>query len=109
MRSTVEKRGGDVFRALADPTRRELLDLLTDGEQPVKRLAEPFGMSRPAISQQLRVLRHAGLVNERKVGRERCYRLSAAQLREVSDWLRKYERFWGEKLDALGEHLDEAQ
>ena len=84
------------------------MDLLTDGEQPVKSLAEPFGMSRPAISQHLRVLRHARLVNERKVGRERCYRLCAAQLREVSDWLRKYERFWGEKLDALGEHLNEA-
>src|SRR5258707_3570770 len=66
------------LRAIADPTRRDLLGLLAEGEQPVNRLAEPFAMSRPAISQHLRVLRDAGLVTERRIGRERWYRLRTA-------------------------------
>ena len=107
MSGTAEKRGADVFRAVSDPTRRRLLDLLIEGERPVKSLAEPFGMTRPAISQHLRVLRRAGLVTERRVGRERCYRLRAIRLREIGEWLQKYERFWSEKLDKLGEHLEE--
>lgn len=82
------------FRAIADPTRRELLDLLAEGEQPVYRLAAHFAMTRPAISQHLRILRQAKLVDERRVGRERWYRLEPTALSEVSDWLRRYERFW---------------
>ena len=77
----------DVYTAIADPTRRGLLDLLAEGERPVKRLAEPFAMTRPAVSQHLRVLREAGLVTERRVGRERRYRLRAAPLREVDEWV----------------------
>jgi DNA-binding transcriptional ArsR family regulator len=96
-----------VLRAIADPTRRELLGLLMDGALPVNRLAEPFPMSRPAISQHLRVLREAGLVTERRVGRERWYRLEPAPLRAVSAWVRQYERFWDARLDALGRYLEE--
>jgi len=99
----------DVFAAIADPTRRRLLDALRGGERSVGSLAAPFGdaMSRPAVSQHLRVLRRAGLVAERRVGRERRYRLQAAPLAEVADWVGHYERFWADKLAALGRLLDE--
>lgn len=96
----------DPFTAIADPTRRRLLVLLSTGEQSVTRLSAAFPISRPAISQHLRVLRQAGLVSEQKVGRERRYRLRAAPLREVADWVRQYEPFWRERLGTLGEFLD---
>lgn len=97
----------DIFVAIADPTRRALLDRLRDGEQAVKQLAEPFEMSMPAISQHLQVLCEAGLVQVRKVGRQRLYRLNPEPLKEVSDWMNPYEQFWQEKLDALGKYLEE--
>ena len=96
----------DVFHAIADPTRRGLLDLIAESEQPVKTLAKAFSMSRPAISQHLRILKQAGLVAERQVGREHLYRLQAIPLHEVSDWVHHYEHFWREHLELLGEHLD---
>ncbi|HEV7217023.1 MAG TPA: metalloregulator ArsR/SmtB family transcription factor [Chloroflexota bacterium] len=98
---------GDVFQAIADPTRRGLLEMVAGGERPVKALAESFQMTRPAVSQHLRVLRDAGLVTERRVGRERRYRLRAGPLREVRDWVRQYDKFWQERLAALGEHLED--
>jgi DNA-binding transcriptional ArsR family regulator len=107
MDRTLVRQSDQVFRAIADPTRRDLLDLLAGAEQPVNRLAEPFAMTRPAISQHLRILREAGLVTERKVGRERYYRLEAAPLRAVSEWAARYDRFWRDKLGALGGYLDE--
>ncbi len=97
----------DIFQAIADPTRRALLDRLRDGEQPVKQLAEPFNMSLPAISQHLQILCEAGLVQVRKAGRQRLYRLNPEPLKEVSDWITHYEPFWQEKLDALGKYLEE--
>ncbi|MFB2771314.1 ArsR/SmtB family transcription factor [Pelatocladus sp. BLCC-F211] len=99
----------DVFVAIADPTRRALLDLLRTGEQPVKQLAEPFAMSLPAISQHLQVLCEAGLVQMRKAGRQRLYRLNPEPLKQISDWIADYEQFWQEKLDALGNYLEENQ
>jgi DNA-binding transcriptional ArsR family regulator len=96
----------DPFAALADPTRRRLLDLLTRGELPVNDLAARFDVTRPAISQHLRVLRDANLVRETRVGRERRYRLHAAALRGVHDWVNKYEVFWDSRLRKLGETLD---
>lgn len=105
-RSLLKTKGKtDVFYAVADPTRRHLLDLLAKGAKPVSRLAEPFSMSRPAISQHLRVLRQAGLASTRRVGRERRYRLCPRRLRRVYDWVQYYERFWSKKLAALGHHL----
>ena len=95
----------DIFRAIADPTRRQLLDLLHGQERAVSDLAARFRMTQPAISQHLRVLRSARLVGERRVGRQRVYRLRPERLREVRDWLAHYEHFWPEKLGALGEHL----
>ena len=100
-----EGEGADVFGAIAHPVRRRLLDLLIEGDRPVNSLAEPFAMSRPAISQHLRVLREVGLVVERREGRERYYRLQPERLGDVRAWLACYERFWGRKLDALGAFL----
>lgn len=96
----------DVYHAIADPTRRRLVERLRAGERSVSELAAPFAVSRPAISQHLRVLREAGLVSERRVGRERRYRLHPGPLREVSEWVRQYEGFWTERLDALERELN---
>jgi DNA-binding transcriptional ArsR family regulator len=106
MTKTAQLASEDVFTAIAHPVRRRLLDLLVGGEQPVNRLATPFDMSRPAISQHLRVLLDVGLVSERRSGRERRYRLHPDGLRQVREWLATYDRFWQERLVALGDHLD---
>jgi DNA-binding transcriptional ArsR family regulator len=82
----------DVFRALADPTRRALLDRLLEAEKTVNELARPFRVSQPAISQHLGVLRAAGLVRVRRHGRERFYRLDARPLRTVEQWSARFRR-----------------
>lgn len=97
---------GDIFGAIADPTRRALLDRLRDGEQPVKQLAQPFEMSLPAISQHLQVLCEVGLVSQRRSRRQRLYQLNPERLKQVSEWVSDYEQFWQNKLDALGEYLE---
>jgi DNA-binding transcriptional ArsR family regulator len=99
--------GGDVFRAIADETRRRLLDRLKDDEEPVSALADEFDISLPAISQHLKVLRGAGLVVERRVGRERLYSLQPEPLHAVVDWLSRYEILWTTSLRKLRKHLDE--
>jgi DNA-binding transcriptional ArsR family regulator len=96
-----------VYIAIAHPVRRRLLDLLADGDQPVKALAAPFAMSRPAVSQHLKVLLDAGLVAERRAGRERLYHLRGERLQEVHRWLSRYERFWRDHLERLGRYLEE--
>lgn len=105
-RPAPRRASGDVFVALADPTRRRLLELLRTGEQPVHRLATRFRVTRPAISQHLRVLRDADLVTETRAGRERVYRLHARALRQVFHWVKQYEAFWDDRLDHLGDVLD---
>ncbi|MDX6249077.1 MAG: hypothetical protein QOF10_2437 [Kribbellaceae bacterium] len=106
--STAAERTEDrVFAALASPVRREVLRLLREGgAQTVQELAGHFQMARPSFSEQLRVLREAGLVSERKDGRQRFYRLEAVPLGEVQDWLTPYERFWRERMSELGKMLD---
>lgn len=99
----------DVFGALANPTRREILALLRAGPQPVKELAAHFPLGRPAISEHLAVLREAGLVRDEPRGREHFYHLQAEPLREVSEWLSLYESFWQQKLSALHSLLEEAR
>jgi len=94
---------GSIYRALASPTRRALLDKLSNREQTVHRLAATFAMTLPAISQQLNVLARAGLVSARRAGRFKVYRLNAEPLREVMVWLQSYERFWVARLQALGQ------
>lgn len=91
----------DVFQAIADPTRRKLLHLLGDGELPVTALSDQFPMSRTAVSKHLRILAEAGLVKDRKVGRETRYRLDAEPLRELKRWLAYFEQYWDNKLAAL--------
>ncbi|MFF4049119.1 ArsR/SmtB family transcription factor [Streptomyces chartreusis] len=96
-----------VFTALANGTRREVLRLLRDGgPQSVQVLADHFDMRRPSLSEHLKVLRDAGLVSEQRSGRQRIYRLEAAPLAEVQDWLHPYERFWRDRMKGLGELLD---
>jgi DNA-binding transcriptional ArsR family regulator len=97
----------DVFAALASPVRRDLLRLLLSGPAPVNTLAGHFDMRRPSVSEHLKVLREAGLVVERRQGRHRLYELDARPLRDVSDWLHPYERFWRERLGKLRDLLDE--
>ena len=93
----------DIFRAISDPTRRAILDLLENGERTVSELGEPFPISQPALSQHLKVLREAGVVTLRRDGRFRLYRLDPVPLKEIHDWVGHYERFWTEKLDRLGD------
>ncbi len=97
----------DVFDAISNPVRRAVLDLLRDGPRPVREIAESFPISRPAISQHLRVLLDAELVAEEKVGREHRYRLEPDRLAEVDRWIAGYESFWRERLRALPAVLDE--
>ena len=95
----------EVFAAIAHPMRRRILDLLAERERPVNDLAHNFGVSRPAVSQHLRLLRDAGLVAERRHGRERRYFLTPQPLAEVQDWLTHHERFWQERLRRFNEYL----
>jgi DNA-binding transcriptional ArsR family regulator len=96
----------DVFSAIAHPVRRSLLDALTDREQPVNELARQHSVSRPAISQHLRILLEAGLVEVHPRGRRNSYRLRPDKLEEAYSWLAKYQRFWGGRLGRLGAYLD---
>lgn len=99
----------DPFTAIADPTRRALLDRLRAGAAPVTELAAGFAMSRPAVSKHLRVLRDARLVRERRGGedgRQRIYELTAAPLRDVARWAAAYEAFWPAHLARLKRHLE---
>lgn len=97
------------FAALADPTRRRIVARLTRGELRVTDLALPFAMSLNAVSKHVKVLEGAGLVRRRREGREHYLRLRAAPLREVARWTSQYERFWNQRLDALGAFLEQQQ
>lgn len=89
------------FQALADPTRRAVLDLLRRGSQPAGQIASAFPISRPAISKHLRLLRRAHLVTERREGRNRVYQLNAEPLRAVDSWIEQYRAFWASSLNSL--------
>lgn len=95
-----------VFRAIADPTRREILSLLRGGRQTVGEIASNFRMSRPAISKHLRLLRSAGLVVTRQHGTARICSLNAKPLRGINDWLRDYETFWAETMQDLKNYVE---
>lgn len=97
----------NVFQAIADPTRRKLLRLLSGEEMSVGAISRHFPMSRTAVSKHLRILADAGLVIERKVGRETRYRMEAEPLLELRKWLSFYERFWDNKLAALQRYVEE--
>ena len=97
------------FSALADPTRRAILARLAFGETSVSELAEPFAMSMPAISKHLKVLQRAGLIERGREAQWRPCRLAPAPLKDASDWLEHYRRFWEESFDRLDEYLRELQ
>jgi DNA-binding transcriptional ArsR family regulator len=95
------------FEVLGEPRRREILDLLRDGERAVGDLVDRLTLSQPAVSKHLRILREAGLVEVRQDAQRRWYRLRAAPLAEVDAWLAPYRALWESHLDALERHLDE--
>jgi DNA-binding transcriptional ArsR family regulator len=95
------------FAVLAEPTRREILDLLRDGERPVGDLVERLRLSQPAVSKHLRVLRDAGLVEVRPDAQRRLYRIRPEPLAEIDEWLAPYRRLWSRSLDRLERHLEE--
>jgi DNA-binding transcriptional ArsR family regulator len=94
------------YEALAEPRRRQILDLLRERERPVGELVERLAVSQPAVSKHLRVLRDAGLVDVRRDAQRRWYRLRPGPLAEVDAWLAPYRRFWEDRLDALERRLD---
>jgi DNA-binding transcriptional ArsR family regulator len=96
----------DVFRAIADPTRRAILDRLRAGPAPVNALASDFEQTRPAISKHLRVLKDASLVTERRSGRERLYELHPRPLQQVAGWVEGYRAFWLGNLNNLKRYLE---
>jgi DNA-binding transcriptional ArsR family regulator len=98
-----------VWDVLAEPARRRILDLLLDGERTVGELVDAVGLSQPAVSKHLRVLRDAGAVEARVDGPRRVYRLRADSLRDVDDWLTPYRAAWAGRLDALARHLDDME
>jgi DNA-binding transcriptional ArsR family regulator len=96
----------DVFHAIADPHRRQLLDLLAAGDLPAQELADRFAISFAAISQHLKVLREAGLVSRRAEGRQRIYSVTPERLQLVAEWTARYRKFWPDRLKLLGAYLD---
>jgi DNA-binding transcriptional ArsR family regulator len=98
-----------VWDVLVEPARRRILDLLLDGERTVGELVDAVGLSQPAVSKHLRVLRDAGAVEARIDGPRRVYRLRADALRDVDDWLTPYRAAWAGRLDALAAHLDDME
>ena len=96
----------DVFNAIAEPQRREILVLLRAGERPVTELAEALGMTPPGASKHLRVLREVGLVRDRKAGKQRLYGLHARKLRPVHEWTGGFERFWSHHVDRIKQRAE---
>lgn len=97
----------DAFNAVAEPRRREILDLLVRGERPVNDLVERLGVAQPVVSKHLRVLREVGLVQVRDLGRQRMYRVNGEPLKSIHDWVKNYEQAWNERFDVLDDLLDE--
>jgi DNA-binding transcriptional ArsR family regulator len=95
------------YAALAEPRRRQILDLLRDGERPAGELVKRLKLSQPGVSKHLKVLREAGLVAVRPDGKRRLYALRPEPLAEVAQWLEPYRAFWSKRLDALERHLEE--
>jgi DNA-binding transcriptional ArsR family regulator len=97
----------DAFNAVAEPKRREILDLLAAGERPVNDLVQALGLAQPQVSKHLRVLREVGAVDVRGDGKQRLYRLNGHALKPIHDWVKKYERTWSERFDLLDDVLAE--
>jgi DNA-binding transcriptional ArsR family regulator len=97
----------DAFNAVAEPRRREILDLLSTGERPVNDLVQLLGLAQPQVSKHLRVLREVGAVDVRDSGRQRLYRLNGHALKPIHDWVKMYERTWSDRFEALDDVLED--
>jgi DNA-binding transcriptional ArsR family regulator len=99
----------DAFNAVAEPRRRQILDLLGDGERTVNEIVAELPVSQPQVSKHLKVLKEVGLVRSRSVGRQRLYRLDPLALKPIHDWVQDYEQMWNERLDRLDGYLYRVQ
>ena len=97
----------DAFNAVAEPRRRQILDVLRSGERPVNDLVRELGLAQPHVSRHLRVLREVGAVDVRDEGRRRLYRLNGRALKPIHDWVTAYERTWSERFELLDDVLDD--
>ena len=97
----------DAFNAVAEPRRRQILDVLARGERPVNDLVRRLRLAQPQVSKHLRVLREVGLVQVRDEGRQRLYRLNGRPLKPIHEWVKKYEQSWNDRFEALDDVLDE--
>lgn len=97
----------DAFNAVAEPRRRQILDVLAGGECPVNELVRLLGMAQPQVSKHLRVLREVGAVDVREQGRQRLYRVNGEALKPIHDWVQNYERAWSERFERLDDVLDD--
>lgn len=99
----------DVFQAIADPTRRQIIDLLSNQSLNLNAVAGHFDISRPAISKHIKILTECRLITIKQEGRDRYCRTNLQQLKEVDQWLNRYRKFWNSKLDALGDFLERTE
>ena len=97
----------DTFNAVAEPRRREILEVLVGGERPVNDLVHVLGLAQPQVSKHLRVLREVGAVDVREDGRQRLYRLNGDALKPMHEWLKQFEQSWSERFEALDDVLDD--
>jgi DNA-binding transcriptional ArsR family regulator len=97
----------DAFNAVAEPRRRQIIDLLADGERPVNDLVHLLGVAQPQVSKHLRILREVGAVDVRHDGRQRVYRVNGHALKPIHDWVKSHERTWSERFEALDAVLAE--
>ena len=97
----------DAFNAVAEPRRRQIIDLLAGGERPVNDLVQLLGVAQPQVSKHLRILRQVGAVEVRDEGRRRVYRLNGHALKPIHDWVKSYERTWADRFEGLDAVLDE--
>jgi DNA-binding transcriptional ArsR family regulator len=97
----------DAFNAVAEPRRRQILDVLSAGERPVNDIAAALGLAQPQVSKHLRVLREEGLVHARDDGRRRLYRLNSRPLKPIHDWIQTYEASWNDRFDAFDDVVND--
>jgi DNA-binding transcriptional ArsR family regulator len=97
----------DVFQAIADPTRREIIDLLSQQPMNLNAIAEQFDVTRPAISNHIKILNECGIVTIEQVGRERICKIEPAQLKQISDWAGRYEQLWINKIDSFEKYVNQ--
>ena len=99
----------DPFNAVAEPKRRQVLEVIGTEELSVNEIVERLGWNQPMVSKHLKVLKHVGLLSERRVGRQRIYRVNAERLRPIFDWVTPFEQFWNDRFDRLDKVLQEMQ